>query len=103
MSSFLGEGNVCSVHVHMCAYVCGEQVDIVFLHCFQLYVLRLADTRLAIQLAPGSTCLHLPKAGITDRPLCPPGFSMSAKDPNSGPHIHMANILYTVSSFQHHN
>lgn len=101
MSSFLGEGNVCSAHVHMCAYVYGEQVDIVFLHCFQLYVLRLADTRLAIQLDPGSTCLHLPRAGNTDRPLCPPGFSMSAKDPNSGPHIRMANILYTVSSFQH--
>lgn len=28
MSSFLGKGNVCNVHVHMCVYVCGEQVDI---------------------------------------------------------------------------
>lgn len=28
---------------------------------------------------------------------------MSAKDPNSGPHTRMANILYIVSSFQHHN
>lgn len=92
----------------MCMFTCvpmcveNKLILSVFLHCFQLYVLRLADMRLAIQLAPGSTCLHLPRAGITDRPLCPPGFSMSAEDPNSGPHIRMANILYTVSSFQHH-
>lgn len=65
MSSFLGEGNVCNVHVHMCAYMCREQVNIECLPPLlsRLYVLRLADMRLAIQLAPGSTCLHLMKKG----------------------------------------
>lgn len=88
-----GEGNVCSVHVH----VSGEQKLIlnVFLHCFPIHVLTLASVmKLAIQLVPENPCLHLPSAEVTDRPWFPSGFSMSAKDLNFSPHACMASILY---------